>query len=261
MKVLHSIPTLVAGFGLLAFPALQFAQQSQSDQSQSSQDQSGSGRRQSQSSSGSSGTYSGSQSSSTSSSSNLSAADRRFLMKAASGGMAEVELGRMATQKGNSQSVKDFGQHMIDDHTKANQRLKDLASQKGVTLPSDMDSKDRAMVQRMSKLSGDQFDRAYMQHMTRDHREDIAEFQKEATAGSDPDIKAFANESLPTLQQHLQMAQSTGMGGTHNTGSHHGSTSATGSSSSSSDQQNKQTDTDKQSDTDRDRDRDHPPKQ
>lgn len=146
----------------------------------------------------------------------LSAADSKFVTEAAQGGMAEVELGRLATEKAQSDDVKKFGQRMVDDHTKANDQLKQIAAQKNVTLPSDVGSKNRAEIDRLSKLSGADFDRAYMRMMVRDHRKDVSEFQKEANSGKDSDIKNFASSTLPTLQDHLKEAQSiAGQGGAH----------------------------------------------
>jgi putative membrane protein len=144
---------------------------------------------------------------SSSGSSQLSAADKAFVKKAAQGGMAEVELGQLATQKAQSEDVKKFGQRMVDDHSKANDQLKTLASEKGVTLPTDLDAKDKALKNRLSKLSGDQFDRAYMQSMVQDHKKDVAEFQKESRSAKDSDVKNWASQTLPTLQSHLQQAE------------------------------------------------------
>jgi len=144
---------------------------------------------------------------SSSSGSKLSASDKAFVEKAAQGGQAEVELGQLATQKGQSDQVKKFGQKMVDDHSKANDQLKQVASQEGVTLPSGLDAKDQATKDRLSKLSGAQFDKAYMKDMVEDHKKDVAEFQKEANSGKDPAVKNFAQQTLPVLQQHLQMAQ------------------------------------------------------
>jgi putative membrane protein len=135
-------------------------------------------------------------------------ADQRFVRDAAEGGMAEVELGKLAAEKGSSQDVKNFGQRMVDDHSKANDQLKQIASNEGVTLPEKLDAKDRALKTRLSRLSGENFDRVYMENMVRDHKKDVADFQKESTSGSDPAVKQFASQTLPTLQQHLQQAES-----------------------------------------------------
>jgi putative membrane protein len=136
-------------------------------------------------------------------------ADQHFMMKAAQGGMAEVQLGKLATQNASSQAVKDFGQKMVDDHSKANDELKGLAARKNVTLPSSIDAKDQATMDRLSQVHGAAFDRAYMRDMVADHKKDIAEFQREANSGADPDVKNWASQTLPTLQGHLQLAEST----------------------------------------------------
>jgi len=145
--------------------------------------------------------------SSASGSSQLSAADQTFVKKAAQGGMAEVELGKLATQKASSEDVKKFGQRMVDDHTKANDQLKQIAGNKGVTLPTDLNSKDQAMKERLSKLDGEKFDQAYMKNMVRDHTKDVSEFRKESTSGKDSDLKSFASQTLPTLEDHLKEAK------------------------------------------------------
>ncbi len=136
----------------------------------------------------------------------LSAADRQFVTKAAQGGMAEVELGNLAVKKASSQSVKDFGQRMVDDHTKANDQLKQVAANEGITLPTSLDSKDKKTMAHLSKLSGTAFDKAYMSDMVKDHKKDVADFQREAKTGQDSEVKGFAAKTLPTLQEHLQMA-------------------------------------------------------
>lgn len=139
----------------------------------------------------------------------VSAADRTFMDKAAQGGLAEVQLGNLAKDHAKSQAVKDFGQKMVDDHTKANDELKSLASQKNVTLPTDLDAKDKATYDRLSKLNGAAFDKAYMRDMVSDHRKDVAEFKKEASSGHDPDVKNWANTTVKTLEGHLSLAEST----------------------------------------------------
>ena len=133
--------------------------------------------------------------------------DHAFMTKAAQGGMAEVELGQLAEQNAQSQDVKDFGKKMVDDHTKANDQLKQVASQEGVTLPTDLDAKDKATKDRLSKLHGEAFDRAYMKDMVTDHKKDVSEFKHESDAGTDPQVKQFATQTLPTLQDHLKMAE------------------------------------------------------
>jgi len=133
--------------------------------------------------------------------------DQKFVMDAAKGGMAEVELGKLAQDKGSSEQVKSFGKRMVDDHSKANDELQTLAKNKSITLPSDLDPKDKALKDRLSKLSGAAFDRAYMNAMLQDHRKDVNEFRMESKSGKDADVKAFAAKTLPTLEDHLKLAQ------------------------------------------------------
>jgi len=141
--------------------------------------------------------------------SQVSSADRMFMDKAAQGGMAEVQLGQLASQKASAQPVKDFGQRMVTDHSQANDKLKGIASSKGVTLPDAVSAKDKALYDRLSGLSGEAFDRAYMQAMVKDHNEDVAEFRKESKVAKDADVRSFASMTLPTLEDHLRMAKET----------------------------------------------------
>jgi putative membrane protein len=137
--------------------------------------------------------------------SSLSAADKKFVTAAAQGGMAEVKLGELATKNGSAEGVKQFGQKMVDDHSKANDELKQIASNKGVTLPADMDAKSKAIYTKLSKLHGAAFDAAYIKDMKMDHQHDIAEFSKEASGGHDADIKGFASKTLPVIKEHYSM--------------------------------------------------------
>lgn len=133
--------------------------------------------------------------------------DKTFVKKAAEGGLAEVELGQLATQKASSEEVKKFGQRMVDDHTKANDQLKDVAAQKHIDLPTEPSAKDKATKARLEKLSGEQFDRAYMRDMVMDHKTDVSEFARESQSAKDPALKNFARQTLPTLRQHLKEAE------------------------------------------------------
>jgi putative membrane protein len=179
----------------------------------------------------------------------LSADDRKFVMEAAHGGMMEVRLGRLAADKASSSDVKQFGQRMVDDHSKANSELMALASQKGITLPGASDSammnqsstsspttqaadqqsstdtsasaqrharvdvntgetmKDQEAMNKLSGLSGDAFDREYVKMMVKDHEKDVKEFEKASTKAQDPDVRAFAAKTLPTLRDHLQQVR------------------------------------------------------
>jgi len=138
---------------------------------------------------------------------NMTSQDHDFIMDAAMGGMMEVELGRVAAEKGMSDAVKQFGQRMVDDHGKANSELMSLASSKGITLPTELDAKHREQVTKFSAMSGAELDREYTKMMVSDHRKDVSEFEKESTRGTDADLKAFAGKTLPTLQEHLRMAE------------------------------------------------------
>lgn len=135
----------------------------------------------------------------------VSSTDQHFIHEAAVGGMAEVELGKLASEKAESADVKQFGQRMVTDHSKANDQLKSLAADKNIQLPAQLDAKHKATVDRLSKLSGAAFDRAYVQEMVKDHNEDVSEFRKQASSASDADVKAFASKTLPTLQEHDRM--------------------------------------------------------
>ena len=137
------------------------------------------------------------------------APDRAFAEKAAAGGAAEVEAGKAAEQRASHDKVKQFGARMVQDHGKANDELKQIAAGKGLQLPSAPDAHNQQQMARMQKLSGAEFDRAYMDHMVKDHKQDVAEFKKQADSGKDPQIKAFAAKTLPTLQEHLKLAEAT----------------------------------------------------
>jgi putative membrane protein len=142
------------------------------------------------------------------SSAKLAPTDRQFIKKAAEGGLAEVEFGKLASEKAESSDVKQFGQRMVDDHTKANDQLKQVASEKGLTVPDKLSAKDAATKARLEKLSGKAFDRAYMRDMVTDHTKDVSEFRMESKNAKDPDVKNFASQTLPTLKDHLKEAKS-----------------------------------------------------
>lgn len=127
-----------------------------------------------------------------------------FTTKAAQGGMSEVLLGNLALAKGQSAEVKQFAQQMITDHTKANNDLKEIAARKSVALPTDTNDEQKDLLEKLSKLSGADFDKAYVKAMIEDHEKDVEEFQEQAKSGTDADVKAFAAKTLPTLQSHLE---------------------------------------------------------
>ncbi|HEY0558435.1 MAG TPA: DUF4142 domain-containing protein [Thermoanaerobaculia bacterium] len=137
----------------------------------------------------------------------MSASDTKFMKEAAMGGKEEVELGKLAAQKASDADVKNFGQKMVDDHSKANDQLQQLATQKGVSLPADLSASQKNDVAKLDKLSGAAFDKAYVSMMVKDHKKDVAEFKKESTSAKDSDLKSWAGTTLPTLQDHLKMVQ------------------------------------------------------
>jgi putative membrane protein len=139
--------------------------------------------------------------------SRIAESDKKFLQQAAQGGLAEVQLGQLAVTKSSNEQVKKFGQRMMRDHSQVNRELVQLATRDGIELPKRPDPKDEALRKRLEKLNGDAFDRAYMQSMVRDHKHDIAEFERESHASQNADVKEFATQTLPQLKSHLQQAQ------------------------------------------------------
>jgi putative membrane protein len=138
----------------------------------------------------------------------LSAEDRKFMMEAAQGGMLEVEASRLAMERASSADVKQFAQQLMKDHTDGNEKLMQIAHDKGIQLPKQLDAKHQQQLSKLGKLKGKEFDQAYMSEMGhKDHKKDIQAFEKQARQGKDPELRAFAEETLPVLQKHLSMAQ------------------------------------------------------
>jgi putative membrane protein len=134
--------------------------------------------------------------------------DTQFAREAAIGGMMEVELGKIALQKASNEKVREFAQRMVDDHSKASDELSGIAAKENIALPNELDAKHKATVDRFSKMSaGPDFDRAYIADMVRDHRADIAAFEKEQDTGRNHDLTSWAGSTLPTLRDHLRMAE------------------------------------------------------
>jgi putative membrane protein len=133
--------------------------------------------------------------------------DSKFVKEASEGGLAEVQLGQLAQQKGQNQAVKDFGQRMVSDHTKANEELKAVAAGENMPVSTSLGVSNSALKLKLEALSGAAFDKAYMSAMVKDHQEDIAAFEKEASGGQDTKVKSFAAKTLPTLREHLSMAE------------------------------------------------------
>jgi len=140
---------------------------------------------------------------------------KQFAMKAAEGGMLEVKLAQLAQQKAQSAEVKQLAQTIEQDHTQANQQLMQVAKQKNIDLPADLKGECQETYQAFQQLQGKDFDNAFLLHNVKDHLKDIMMFQKEAQSGTDQEIRQWAQQTLPKLQQHAQhlrsVAQSAGM--------------------------------------------------
>jgi putative membrane protein len=130
-----------------------------------------------------------------------------FLREASMGGLMEVTLGRMARERAASPDVRQFGQRMIDDHTRANADLMTLARSTGVNPPKTLDAEHQQMVDRVSGLIGEAFDREYMRMMVQDHIKDVSQFERQAANAGNAEISLFAQRTLPVLRQHLEMAR------------------------------------------------------
>lgn len=136
----------------------------------------------------------------------LSKRDADFMVNAASGGMLEVQLGQLAQTHSRNQRVKDFGAMMIKDHGESGEKLKALATSKNITLPDSISNRQQKQKERLQKKNGAAFDEAYINMMADDHKKDLREFEKQASDGTNPDIKAFASDNIKMLQMHLDSA-------------------------------------------------------
>lgn len=133
--------------------------------------------------------------------------DRQFVEKASAGNLAEIKLGKLASERAGEAEVKKFGQRMVDDHTKANQELMTIASQKGMTPSAKPEAKHQEVENKLSKLQGAEFDRAYLMHMVKSHEMSAELHANQAKSGQDAELRAFAAKVLPTVKDHLQMAR------------------------------------------------------
>lgn len=133
--------------------------------------------------------------------------DQQFVMEAAEGGMLEVKLGELASQKGTTQDVKAFGKTMVTDHTKVNEELKALAQKKQLTIPTAIGAKKQQKYDSLAALNGEQFDMLYMNMMIASHEQTIGLFQTESNKGQDPELKKWADSKVPALKHHLEMAK------------------------------------------------------
>jgi putative membrane protein len=130
-----------------------------------------------------------------------------FLQKAAEGQQAEITLGQLASERAGDQQVKQFGAQMIEDHRKASAEIRQLASREGVVLSTELTGKHKDKQEQFSRLSGREFDKAYIGYMLRDHRKDVKEFERNVKAIKNPQVQQWAEGTLPLLKQHLHQAQ------------------------------------------------------
>jgi putative membrane protein len=128
--------------------------------------------------------------------------DRQFLVEAAEGGLAEVELGRLAAQKAQSAEVRAFAQQMVNEHSAANAELKQIASAHGISLPTAVDSRHKREIDKLSKESGTDFDHKYVESQVKDHDQTVKKFEKYVAKAGNDDLKRFAEKTLPTLKDH-----------------------------------------------------------
>ena len=139
----------------------------------------------------------------------LAQEDMEFATKAAEGGLKEVQLGELAQQQAESAEVQQFGQRMVEDHGMANEQLMQIAQQKGIQLPQELPEDAQQLYEELQQKSGQEFDQAYMDEMVSDHEEDVETFRQYTESGQDPELISFAEQTLPVLQQHLELAQQT----------------------------------------------------
>jgi putative membrane protein len=131
----------------------------------------------------------------------------KFAVEATNGSMMEVAMGKLAQEKGTNERVKAFGTMMVNDHSKAEQEIKDLSAKKSITLPADLSDDTKKHMDDLSKKSGKDFDKSYIDMMVDDHEEDVKAFEKASNDVSDEEIKTWARNTLPTLQAHLDSAK------------------------------------------------------
>lgn len=141
--------------------------------------------------------------------SNMTPEDKEFVIMAGAGGLAEVQMGTLALQKASNPDVKAFAQMMVTEHSKVNEELSQMATAKGLALPTELDAAHKGGMDHLSALSGAEFDAAYMRHMVEDHQTAVADFEKASASATDTDVKGWAAATLPALRQHLKLAQET----------------------------------------------------
>ena len=131
-----------------------------------------------------------------------------FLADAIRGSVAEAKLGQLAAERAQSLQVRQYGEMLRKDHTQSLQKASGLANEIGVPASSELSARQQKQFESLQKLSGEEFDTTFLSQMVRDHQENIAKFSAQAQNGSNPEVMAFAKETLPTLQAHLEHAQS-----------------------------------------------------
>jgi putative membrane protein len=132
--------------------------------------------------------------------------DKNFVDKAGAGGLAEVKLSKLAMDKGQSTDVKQFARKMVEDHSKANLELKQLADKKNLVVPAKLDDKHQMVYDKLAKLEGADFDKEYMRAMAMDHDDAVKLFKQQSESGQDPELKSFAMKTLPIIEKHDDMA-------------------------------------------------------
>ena len=143
-------------------------------------------------------------------SSQLDHKDASFIKEASQGGMAEIQLGKMVTDKAQNAELKEFGKRLQQDHTAANQELMQIAQKNGVTLPSELNRKENREADKLQDKTGADFDKAFAEYAIKDHEKDIDTYQKTLRDCKDADLRAWIDKNLPVLRQHLQMVRNVG---------------------------------------------------
>ena len=133
--------------------------------------------------------------------------DRQFARDAAIAGLSNVELGKLAEEKASSDNLRQFGRQLVDDQTKTNDRLKQVAKEQSISIPDALDSKHQSQIDKIAKLSGPEFDKAFLKQQLKEQESQVRDFSDEAQRGTDPDVKTFASGALPNLQQQLETAK------------------------------------------------------
>jgi putative membrane protein len=133
--------------------------------------------------------------------------DQKFVRMAFLGGMMEVKMGQIAVDQASNPTVRKFAKRLVDGHSRANKELMSIIEKRGLAGPQGIDSQHHDLLNKFARMRGGDFDSQFMNHMVKHHEKNIALFEKEAQDGQDPDLKAFAAKTLPTLKEHLQMAK------------------------------------------------------